>query len=161
MTCERCAAVATVHLTESIEGRLREVHLCRDCARAVGVLAAAPPALPDLDTVVAKLVNKHVEKLAGELSRRVCPGCGRGFLDFRIEGRLGCPEDYRSFAAGLGPLIRQVHAGSRHVGKRPRREIDSERAFRRLGLRSELREAIAREDFEAAASLRDRLRNEA
>jgi protein arginine kinase activator len=161
MTCERCAAEATVHLTEADDGRIREIHLCRECARREGVLPVAVEPVPDLDTVIAKLVSKHVAKLAGDLSRRVCPGCGRSFLDFRIEGRLGCPEDYRSFAPGLDPLIRRAHAGSLHVGKRPARPADMERAFERLGLRSALREAIAREDFEAAASLRDRLRNEA
>jgi protein arginine kinase activator len=33
MTCQHCQDEATVHLTETVEGRRRELHLCEACAR--------------------------------------------------------------------------------------------------------------------------------
>ena len=157
MICQRCKAEASVHMTESIEGRVREVHLCGRCARAAGLpLADAQPDLA-LDAVVQGLIVAHVGELVGELARATCPLCGMKFMEFRIGGRLGCPNDYRAFDRGLLPLIRRAHGVTRHVGKSPRRRPSPESA-QLLTLRAELREAVSREDYEAAARLRDMLR---
>ena len=53
------------------------------------------------------------------------------------------------------PLLQRYHGATRHVGKVARRR---EGAGQRLRLRTRLREAIAREDYEEAARLRDLLR---
>ena len=63
--------------------------------------------------------------------------------------------DYRVFSAGVLPLLQRFHGATRHVGKVARRH---EGSAQRLRLRTQLREAIAREDYEEAARLRDRLR---
>jgi len=158
MNCQRCKAEASVHMTESIEGRVREVHLCGPCARKSGLLPPEePPQLP-LDAVVQGLIVAHVGELVGDLARRICPLCGMKFMEFRIGGRLGCPNDYLAFDRGLLPLLRRSHDGvTRHVGKVPRRPPTPE-AARSLRLRAELRDAVAREDYEEAARLRDQLR---
>lgn len=158
MTCQRCKAEASVHLTESIDGRVREVHLCGACARKSGLLLPAQPPDLALDSVVQGLIVAHVGELVGELARKVCPLCGMKFMEFRIGGRLGCPNDYQAFARGLLPLLRRSHDGvTRHVGKAPRRPPTPE-AAEHLRLRAQLRDAVAREDYEEAARLRDRLR---
>jgi protein arginine kinase activator len=156
MTCQRCPAEASVHLTEKVNGKVREVHLCGSCARKAGLPMGPPPEM-GLDAVLEKLVLKHVDALVGDLARLRCPDCGLTFLEFRIEGRLGCPRDYETFAAGLTPLLRGTHSASRHVGKQPRRRRTS---LSRLRLRALLREAIACENYEEAARLRDLLRQE-
>lgn len=153
--CEKCREEATVHLTESVGGRRREVHLCGPCARKAGLIAdAAPPDLK-LDLVVQALILAHVGELVGALAQAACPSCGLKFMEFRLGGRLGCPHDYDAFDRGLRPLLRRAHGASRHVGKAPRRRHDG---AARLALRAKLRAAIAREDYEEAARLRDRLR---
>jgi protein arginine kinase activator len=154
MTCQNCPDEATVHLTESVEGTLREIHLCGKCARKAGVLPK-PPEL-GLDAVLDSLIVTHVGELVGELAQRTCPDCGLKFMEFRIGGRLGCPADYEVFRPGLIPLMRRAHGASRHVGKVPARRRPE--AAGRLRLRAQLRDAIAREDYEQAALLRDRLR---
>lgn len=144
-----------MHLTEQIEGRRRELHLCQSCARKAGLsLPESPPKLA-LDAVVQDLITTHVGELVGELAESTCPDCGIKFMEFRAAGRLGCPQDYRVFAAGLLPLLQRYHGATRHVGKVARRQ---EGATHRLRLRTRLRAAIAREDYEEAARLRDRLR---
>ncbi len=157
MTCQRCPEEASVHLVETVEGRRRELHLCVACARDAGL---APPQAPDpevLDEVVQGLIVAHVGELVGELAKKTCPICGLRFMEFRADGRLGCPHDYAVFSAGLQPLLRRTHGASRHVGKVPRRRPE---AGSRLRLRAQLREAVAREDYEEAARLRDTLRTE-
>ncbi len=158
MTCQRCKAEASVHLTESVDGRMREVHLCGACARKTGVtLPAEPPDLA-LDSVVQGLIVAHVGELVSELARKICPLCGLKFMEFRIGGRLGCPNDYEAFARGLLPLVKRAQDGvTRHVGKSPRRPPTAA-STEQLKLRAQLREAISREDYEEAAKLRDQLR---
>jgi protein arginine kinase activator len=53
------------------------------------------------------------------------------------------------------PMLLRYHGATRHVGKSARRR---EGAPERLRLRTQLRAAIAREDYEQAARLRDLLR---
>jgi protein arginine kinase activator len=111
-----------------------------------------------------------------------CPSCGLRLADLRDTGRLGCAACYEAFAQALSELIPRIHGFSSHAGKRPgtpagnapsgaapgaagagkgsreapaRGEAPAAEAAR---LRGQLREAIAREDFEGAARLRDRLR---
>lgn len=157
MKCQKCRAEATVHLSEKVDGAVRETHLCAACARSIGAVAAAGSAAPGLDLVLHKLIAAHVDDLVGELARKTCPHCGLGYMEFRVEGRLGCPADYDCFEAGLTPLLAKSHGATRHVGKVAAR---GHRPSERLRLRCELRAAIAREDYEQAARLRDRLRQE-
>lgn len=155
MTCQRCQDEASVHLTETVNGRRREVHLCAECARRAGVLpTAAQPELP-LDKVVQSLIVAHVGELVGELAGLTCPDCGLKFMEYRARGQLGCPNDYNVFARGLSPLLQRAHGATRHVGKVARARPA---AASRLRLRTRLRDAIAREDYEEAARLRDTLR---
>jgi protein arginine kinase activator len=157
MTCQKCRSEATVHLTENVNGTLRETHLCTRCARKAGVVASGPAPEFGLDEVLQKLITANVGELVGDLARRSCPDCGLRFMEFRVEGRLGCPADYEAFGPGLLPMLRKAQGASRHVGKVPAR---GQRPGARLRLRAELRDAVAREDYEAAARLRDRLRQE-
>jgi protein arginine kinase activator len=52
-------------------------------------------------------------------------------------------------------VLQRVHGATRHVGKGARPRPGTKE---RLRLRSQLREAVAREDYEAAARIRDQLR---
>jgi protein arginine kinase activator len=156
MTCQRCRDEASVHLTETVEGRRCELHLCLPCARKAGVAPPEKPPVLGLDAVVQNLIVAHVGELVGTLAELACPICGLKFMQFRAEGRLGCPNDYQVFARGMQPLLRRAHDGAtRHVGKVARQRPA---ASSRLVLRAELRDAVAREDYELAARLRDQLR---
>jgi len=93
------------------------------------------------------------------VGRVQCPRCGLVYSEFKESGRLGCSECYTTFRSQLRPLLRRIHGSTKHVGKAPAR--DSERvALRReiQRLHEDLQRAIEREEFETAASLRDRIR---
>jgi protein arginine kinase activator len=118
-------------------------------------LPDSPPSLA-LDAVVQNLIVANVGELVGELAEMSCPDCGIKFMEFRAGGRLGCPQDYWVFTKGLLPLLQRYHGTTRHVGKTARRR---EGAKDRLRLRTLLRQAIAHEEYEEAARLRDLLRD--
>ena len=149
---------ASVHLTETVDGTRRELHLCGPCAGKAG-LAPPEPAARARPGGGRRPPDRPARRRAGRRAgRRDLPRLrAPSFMEFRTGGRLGCPNDYEVFARGLLPLLQPAHGATRHVGKAPRRRAPAGRSAR-LRLRARLREAVAREDYEQAATLRDQLR---
>ncbi len=156
MKCQLCSKPATVHLTDVVEGgKKREVHLCKACAESQQLMQQNELNLP---AILQTLIGQHLGQQTDRLARLVCPHCGIRYMEFRAQGRLGCPHDYAVFRVGLEPLLRRIHRASRHVGKSPRRQVDQTRHAELLDLRRRLQEAVQAEAFEEAARLRDLLR---
>jgi protein arginine kinase activator len=155
MKCQSCPNTATVHLTDIIDGHKRELHLCPSCAEQQQFLKAQPFNLP---AILESVIGHHVGQLTDELARLACPVCGIKYMEFRAEGRLGCPHDYAAFRAGLAPLLKRIHRSTRHVGKSPRRVPSPNQESELLALRTELRAAVEGERYEEAARVRDLIR---
>ena len=91
--------------------------------------------------------------------KQVCPICQITFLEFRNSGRLGCPYDYEVFRDELMPLLENIHGETRHSGKVPKRAPrNTQQQTTLIQLRNELKRAVAAEDYETAARLRDKIR---
>ena len=155
MKCQFCSNPATVHLTNIENNKKREVHLCQKCAEAQQLIKKQELNLP---AILQSLIGQHVGPLTDELSRLACPCCGIRYMEFRAAGRLGCPNDYQVFRAGLEPLLQRIHRGTRHQGKRPRRGLSLERQGELVELRGQMRAAVEAEQYEEAARLRDLIR---
>ena len=155
MKCQLCANPATVHLTDIVEGKKKALHLCKDCAEAQELVKQQELNLP---AIIQTLIGPHLGGDTDRLTRMVCPQCGIRYMEFRAQGRLGCPHDYAVFRAGLEPLLHRIHRAARHVGKSHRRQVDQARHAELMELRSRLQAAVEAEDFEEAARLRDLLR---
>jgi protein arginine kinase activator len=154
--CQFCSNTATVHLTDIVKNQKRELHLCQSCAESQHLVHKQELNLP---TILQSLIGQHLGPQTDELARLVCPACGIRYMEFRAQGRLGCPHDYTVFRSGLVTLLRRIHRGERHVGKRPRRPAPSPtRQAEQMDLRRRLQKAVATEAFEEAARLRDLLR---
>ena len=158
--CQNCnQAPATVHITDIVppHGEKRERHLCESCAESEGITMKQHE---PINTILAKFVQHKVGAGLKEVANLSCPKCGISFREFRAQGQLGCPHDYEVFAEYLTPLIERAHGGAKdHVGKVPQRlgPVVSERA-ELLRLQRQLDEAVEKEDYEAAAGLRDRIK---
>ena len=156
MKCQSCPKPATVHLTDIVNGHKRELHLCQECAEQKQLIQKQELNLP---AIIQALIGQHVSQLSDELARLSCPACGIKYMEFRAEGRLGCPHDYEAFRVGLEPLLQRIHRAERHVGKHPRRRLAGCPAEGELlELRRRLREAVEAENYEEAAHLRDAIR---
>jgi protein arginine kinase activator len=157
MKCQSCSNPATVHIT-TIEkgGHKRIVHLCQACAEQQQLVKQQELNLP---AILQALIGQHVGPLSDELARLACPECGIKFMEFRQQGRLGCPHDYDVFRAGIEPLLERIHRSVRHVGKSPRRGPAARAELAELiDLRRQLRQAVEAEAYEEAARIRDLLR---
>jgi len=145
-----------VHLTDIVNGNKKELHLCQSCAEQQQLLSKQEINLP---AILQTLIGQHIGQLNDELARLTCPACGIKYMEFRAEGRLGCPHDYTVFREGLEPLLQRIHHSSKHVGKSPRhRPADAGRLAELVELRQQLRAAVEAEEYEEAGRLRDLLR---
>lgn len=148
--CQRCNERATLYITEIEEHGVEELNLCYKCAQKY--LHDAEEVPKDLASAAALATP------SAKANGPQCPVCHITFEDFRTSGRLGCPNDYEVFRDELRPLLENVHGNLRHIGKVPRRmPADSQAHTRRIQLRQELQQAIAVEDYEKAARLRDEI----
>lgn len=157
--CDRCdSRPATVHLTEIVNGEKIEKHLCEHCASEEGItIKANVPISQLLEDFILQSSEPGEE---GEPEELRCDVCGLTFSEFRKAGQLGCPNDYDVFAPRLEPLLERAHDGAgQHIGKVPQRAGNAQkRQTEILRLRGELRSAVAREEYERAVELRDRIK---
>jgi len=155
MLCDVCKSKeATVYLTQIVDGKMQKVNLCEGCAKEKNVTDPTGFALADL--LLGLGASQEIEKGKSVLK---CPVCGFTQADFKKTGRLGCSSCYEAFQEGLSSLLGQMHKGVRHVGKAPAGYAASIERERRLeSLKEELDQAVEKEEYEKAASLRDEIR---
>lgn len=159
MLCSICQKnEAKVHLTQIVDEKMQKIDLCEECSKAKGVTDPAGFSLADLLLGLGASQDTEARPATrpGEVA---CPSCGLSQADFKKSGRFGCPQCYTAFAEGLTPMLKTMHKGLRHVGKvphalRPKKEASD--VLKQLNRR--LEKAIATENFEEAAQLRDQIR---
>ena len=163
MMCEDCGVrPAKFHLMTIINGDRVERNLCPVC------MAKQQKQLPGIDfsnlagILNSILVNKDGEekaRLDAEYQDCTCEQCGMTYAEFQKCGMLGCANCYQAFRAPLTALLQRVHGNTQHAGRVPggvhsgvsiRMNIDR--------LKQKLQRAIADEEYEQAAKLRDAIR---
>lgn len=147
---------AKVHLTQIVGDKMQKVDLCEGCAAAKGVNDPTGFSLADL--LLGLGASQEMEQGAGGADRK-CPNCGFSQADFKKAGRLGCSECYATFAEGLESLLKTMHKGTSHVGKIPHHLQETRELADRLKLlNKKLEKAVAEEQFEKAAEVRDEIK---
>ncbi len=153
MKCDLCDKDAVVHLTQVVNGEMKEVHLCEEHAKEQGIDINSPISITD----ILMGLGEAKQGIEHELSP-ACPRCGMAREEFRKRGRLGCPDCYKTFMAELAVAIKAMHHSTQHIGKIPGHEGAQTRIKSQIArFRKELDAAIAREDYEKAAQLRDQI----
>jgi protein arginine kinase activator len=152
--CGRCSKPAVLHITELRQGEVQALHLCETCAK--DYLSQSP----EEQELAPPGASDDSEGDQDEIDLHTCPNCGISFKEFRAGGRLGCPHDYTVFEEELLPLLENIHGETGHCGKVPKRAPDSsQRQFRLIKLRNELRSAVDDERYEEAARIRDEIQS--
>jgi protein arginine kinase activator len=177
MKCDRCETEATIHELTIKNGQKVERHLCERCALELGMEVQPNLKVGELlqKLVTGQAAAPAAKAAPGQREGQRCASCGTSFAEFRQSGLMGCADCYRAFEAKLGPLLERAHEGaSHHVGKVPRRALAASRSAASEGesllggerertqqtalLRRQLDEAVASEQYERAAKIRDDLR---
>lgn len=157
--CDVCGKrVAVIHVAEVDEnGEVKSVSLCEECARKEGIIPGGSPKKQEPEELLNE-ITKNQEDLPEEKRLRRCPECGLTYEEFRIRGRLGCPKDYEVFAEMLEGLLEKIHYGLEHKGRvPPSGDAETKRLRKIVELKRRLEEAVAREEYELAAKIRDQI----
>ena len=163
MICEECGIrPAKFHIMTIANDVRTERNLCPVC------MAKYRRQMPGLDFsnlagILSGLLGERSadqsdadQALFAELS---CPECGMTYADFRKCGMLGCAHCYQAFKTPLDALLQRIHGTTQHAGRIPgnvREGVNLRVSIDRL--RQKLQLAVADEDYEQAALLRDNIR---
>jgi len=161
--CEECKSrPASVHVTKIVNNQKVQQYLCKECARAkwedMGFFMQ--PHLSVQSLLSGLLSGMEGTQVGTSASAQLtCRSCGLPFSEFTRTGFLGCGECYNQFNDELRPIYKRIHGDYEHKGKVPVRAGGRAHVTRKIDmLRKELQECVAREDYERAAELRDRIR---
>jgi len=156
MMCEQCGKnLATTHVHTVINGVSTQKNLCTYCAVADGYAGLHSGNLMNmLSTVFGESLDAHSSS-----NEKRCSCCGATFSDIVESGRAGCADCYRVFGPQLMSSLQRLHGKTKHVGKVPQSasgELKIAACLQKL--KDELANAVANEEFENAAKLRDQIK---
>ena len=177
MLCENCGKKeANVKYTEVINGDKKEMHLCEECSKKLGIdeLHFNMPSL-DFPNFFGDLLSDYEENdfLPNFIKEKQlkCDKCGMTFEEFTNMGKFGCDECYSVFSNKIDTMLKNIHGDNRHIGR-----IGKISAKNNINLNSEdkteyknnkvdelkekLKQLIKDEKYEEAAIVRDEIRRE-
>lgn len=162
MICDECGIhPATIRLMSIVNGEKTARNLCTRC------MADVKKQLPhldlaNLDGMLASLLaaTKQVDSPREPAIDLTCSSCGTTYGTFQKKGMLGCAECYHAFRIPLEELLKRIHGHTQHQGHVPgmlSNAVSSKLTI--LSLKEQLAIAIADEEYEQAAMLRDQIRS--
>ena len=158
MLCQNCKlGEASSHIHMVVNGVVRDIYLCSECASNKHVKSVFNDDIFDLLSsflTVGNVGNNHIEK---------CECCGTSYETISKLGRVGCGNCYKTFIRQLEPALIRLHGKTSHVGKRidsvGNSENQKEDAKTYIEeLQNELNVAIQNEEYENAAIIRDKIK---
>ncbi len=157
MKCECChEEEATIHLTQVIDGNAKKLNLCQECALTNGIDLNSPISITD---VLLGLGAQQPVVPSGSEFDLSCSRCQMTRAEFKKRARLGCPQCYNAFMGELSALTKAMHHSGQHVGKIPARQgIEARITAQVAALQKDIEVAIAKEQYEVAANLRDKIK---
>jgi len=155
MLCDLCHKnIATIHLTEIINGKVMELHICHECAHLKTDKLKNQLNIAEFIGGVTASESKQDDR-----SSLYCPFCGISFDDFKKKGLLGCAHCYTSFKRQLITIIEKIHGTLHYSGKiSPAVSPDIILSRELSDLKKKLERAVRIEAYEEAASIRDKIK---
>ena len=168
MICERCnKKKAAVIYRENINGRLKALRLCGECTEileqageledvSAAVAGFSFPIRPD-EEGHSPLPFLGLAQGSAEAGIR-CPRCDATAMDMMATGRVGCAVCYTVFCRELSEALGVSHGGEHRGRVSAGYRARLRRAERLAEMKKQLKEAVASENYESAAGLRDTIR---
>jgi len=159
MLCNKCnLRIGKIEIQRNEDGNMVNYILCDECAKTFEDYEFETSFSDnDLLTSLIESVQRSPLQVSYILTT-TCSGCGMTYGSYRKTGRVGCSACYESFHEKLIPLIQELHGASVHVGLSPKNYSNYEQVKRQiLALKTSLKEAVAKEEFERAVAIRDEI----
>lgn len=166
MQCEQCKQrEATTHIRRIVNGVGEDLHLCAACAQSAGLGALAAPGFSlNLGELFSGILGSSAAAQAVALApAKRCGFCGSSMREIINSGHVGCATCYETFYDQLEPTLQRVHGNLlRHKGKTPAADPETQSRLQKektlAGLREQIAAAVREENYEAAAALRDQIK---
>ncbi|MGN1020144.1 MAG: UvrB/UvrC motif-containing protein [Aristaeellaceae bacterium] len=158
MLCEECKVnEATYTLSVMMGDEITTRHLCGECMARMNMSLSTGNIKNLLSSILSAITGN--DTAAAPQQEVICPRCKTSLSQFTKSGHLGCPGCYEAFREQLQPMLLQIHGRVQHAGRQPLCTEDAQRTrSRQEELTRLMEQAVALEDFETAAQLRDQLR---
>lgn len=172
-----CPYLKTISIVDVEDGKAsNQVKVCYSCVGDCieGKLPIKEKKEDALSIEYMSAIIENIENIkflqpleAKEVPNKVCPNCGLSLEEIKKEGRLGCSMCYDWFKDELAAVIHHAQEGaSHHVGKVPvkrKKELSDKQKENKLQLEIleleiEMDTAALKEDYESAASFRDKIK---
>lgn len=180
MLCDNCKKrEANVRYSENINGVKKEMHLCEECSKKLGITDQMNFNIGlDFPSLLGGIFEDFTESSFTPLLNKVhdiqCKTCGLSFDELVNTGKFGCADCYETFESRLDPILKRMQGSNRHTGRlgkikenkketpkqttknKPKEKEPKETELEKL--EKELKQAIKEERYEDAAKLRDEIK---
>lgn len=177
MKCQNCGKEeANVRYTQIINGVKKEVFLCTNCAKELGVDTIEMPDFSmNFNSFLGDFFNDYMERelLPSFKTEEVkCKTCGMNYDDFIKTGMFGCSNCYSTFSTPIENLLKNLQGTTKHIGRKPNSikepiKVENEKTEQNkkgkeddkiTKLQKDLEKAIKQEKYEEAAQIRDEIK---
>ncbi len=157
MVCDKCGVnEANIHFKQVINNQSTTMHLCENCAEEIGFNLFAGPSSSFFNILSGILGGPPA---ISQIKEDKCPGCGISFSEVQSKGKLGCSDCWQTFKKQLLPFLKEMQGNTFHTGKSPKGFAEKVETSREMvKMREELNKAIAKEEYEEAAKIRDKIK---
>ena len=174
MLCQNCGKnEVTFRYTQVINGVKKEMNLCDNCARELGLKDMNFSMPISFSNFLSDFFNDYSDNLLPSFMGtqvKECNNCGTTFDEFLNTGEFGCSDCYDTFEDRISPILKNLQGANRHIG-RGYREItpstaNKEKVSKSVDkkesklekLQKDLQKAIKEEKYEEAAKIRDEIK---
>ncbi len=163
MLCQKCKSKeANTHVKSVVNGEYTEYMLCADCAKEMGYTNLWSDMHSDFNSILGSFFSNA---LPARSQTTRCKVCGSTYHEIAKSGQVGCANCYDVFLSELMPSISRIHGNTTHCGKTPfinekaddtKPVADAKSEIEEL--KAKLKKAIDEQNFELAATLRDKIK---
>lgn len=172
MLCTNCNHnKANVRYTQIINGEKKEMFLCEECSKKLGIDNMKLSLPIDFSSFFGDFLNEYdndfmpILKKTNELK---CDKCNMTYREFIETGKFGCDTCYDTFSERIDPILRRLHGSNRYNGKKAnindkKEEVVEPKTImskneKIQNLRKELKKLVQEENYEQAAKIRDQIK---
>ena len=173
MKCQNCGEhEANFKYTEIVNGVKKQLNLCQECARELGLDDFNIPI--DFSSFFGDFLNEYNDSsfipMLTKQNELTCNSCGMTYDEFMSSGKFGCSHCYEVFSDRIEPVLKRLHGGTKYLGRKSsasasgtqpkakKAETKKTENTELADLKEQLKQAIKVENYEEAAVLRDKIK---